>query len=59
MQKNNLLNQELRSFSKGILWVIFLSVLVNILTLSPTLYMLQLYDRVLISQDSQYHYSFY
>ena len=51
MQKNNLLNQELRSFSKGILWVIFLSVLVNILTLSPTLYMLQLYDRVLISQN--------
>jgi ATP-binding cassette subfamily C exporter for protease/lipase len=51
MLKTNPLHQELKHFSKGFLWIIILSIMVNILTLSPTLYMLQLYDRVLISQN--------
>ena len=45
------INQAMKRLSHILLWAGFFSILINVLTLSPTLYMLQLYDRVLISQN--------
>jgi ATP-binding cassette subfamily C exporter for protease/lipase len=41
------LTRHLWSFRKEFLWVGFFSMIANLLLLTPTLYMLQLYDRVL------------
>ena len=41
------LTRQLWSFRKEFLWVGFFSMIANLLLLTPTLYMLQLYDRVL------------
>ncbi len=41
------LTRQLWSFRKEFLWVGFFSMIANLLMLTPTLYMLQLYDRVL------------
>jgi len=45
------LTRSLLSFKKEFLWVGFFSLVANLLTLSPTLYMLQIFDRVMISQS--------
>jgi ATP-binding cassette subfamily C exporter for protease/lipase len=47
----SVINQAMKRLSHILLWAVFFSILINVLTLSPTLYMLQLYDRVLISQN--------
>ena len=38
-------------YRKPLLWVGFYSAVANFLAISPTLYMLQVYDRVMISQN--------
>jgi len=45
------LTQTLATFKREFLWVGLFSMLANLLMLSPTLYMLQVYDRVLLSQS--------
>ena len=45
------LKKVLFSFRREFLWVGFFSLVANLLMLSPTLYMLQIYDRVLASQS--------
>ena len=45
------LKKVLFSFRREFLWVGFFSLIANLLMLSPTLYMLQIYDRVLASQS--------
>ena len=45
------LTQTLVTFKREFLWVGLFSLLANLLMLSPTLYMLQVYDRVLLSQS--------
>ena len=45
------LTRSLLSFKKEFLWVGFFSLVANLLTLSPTLYMLQIFDRVMMSQS--------
>ena len=45
------LARVLRQFKREFIWVGLFSLLANLLMLSPTLYMLQIYDRVLISQS--------
>jgi ATP-binding cassette subfamily C exporter for protease/lipase len=45
------LKNVLFSFRREFLWVGFFSLIANLLMLSPTLYMLQIYDRVLASQS--------
>ena len=45
------LAQSLWSFRKEFVWVGFFSMVANILMLSPTLYMMQMYDRVLSSKS--------
>ena len=45
------LMMTLRSLRHDFMWVIFFSLVANLLTLTPTIYMLQLYDRVLASQS--------
>ncbi|TNJ36559.1 type I secretion system permease/ATPase [Chlorobaculum thiosulfatiphilum] len=45
------LTRHLWSFRKEFLWVGFFSMIANLLMLTPTLYMLQLYDRVLKGQS--------
>ena len=45
------LTRSLLSFKKEFLWVGFFSLVANVLTLSPTLYMLQIFDRVMMSQS--------
>lgn len=45
------LTQTLSHFKREFLWVGLFSLLANLLMLSPTLYMLQVYDRVLMSQS--------
>jgi ATP-binding cassette subfamily C exporter for protease/lipase len=49
--KRSELAKVLFSFRKEFLWVGIFSMIANILMLSPTLYMLQVYDRVLASQS--------
>lgn len=49
--KNSRLGSVLYSFRKEFLWVGFLSLIANLLMLTPTLYMLQVYDRVLLSRS--------
>ncbi len=55
MKPPNLANKTLASilysFRKEFLWVGIFSMIANLLMLSPTLYMLQIYDRVLASQS--------
>ncbi len=43
--------RSLIAFKKEFLWVGIFSLFANLLTLSPTLYMLQLFDRVMLSQS--------
>ena len=45
------LSRALYSFRREFLWVGIFSMIANVLMLSPTLYMLQVYDRVLMSQS--------
>jgi len=45
------LKKVLFGFRREFLWVGFFSLIANLLMLSPTLYMLQIYDRVLASQS--------
>jgi ATP-binding cassette subfamily C exporter for protease/lipase len=45
------LTQVIFSFRREFLWVGIFSMIANVLMLSPTLYMLQIYDRVLASQS--------
>jgi PrtD family type I secretion system ABC transporter len=47
------LEQALKSIRPIIFWVIFFSVFTNVLMLTGPIYMLQIYDRVLISQSIQ------
>ena len=49
--KESVLGQILWSFRKEFLWVGFFSLVANVLMLSPTIYMMQIYDRVLISKS--------
>lgn len=49
--KHSELAKTLFSFRHEFLWVGIFSMIANILMLSPTLYMLQIYDRVLTSQS--------
>ena len=41
----------LSAFKTEILWVVVFSLIANLLTLTPTLYMLQVFDRVMQSQN--------
>jgi ATP-binding cassette subfamily C exporter for protease/lipase len=45
------LGRVLLVFWKDFLWVALFSLIANVLTLSPTLYMLQIFDRVMTSQS--------
>lgn len=45
------LAQSVFAFRKEFLWVGFYSLVANLLTLAPTLYMLQIFDRVMLSQS--------
>ncbi len=45
------LTRMLLAFRKELLWVGAFSLVANLLTLAPTLYMLQLFDRVMLSQS--------
>ncbi len=46
------LSSLLRNFRKELLWAGVFSLIANLLTLTPTLYMLQVFDRVMISQSA-------
>ena len=50
-RKKTMLEDILWSFRREFLWVGFFSLVANILMLSPTIYMMQIYDRVLISRS--------
>lgn len=50
-KKNIGLKALLSSFKNIVLGIILLSVMINLLTLTPTLYMLQVYDRIMLSQS--------
>lgn len=50
-QKKPSLTRSLLAFKTEFLWVGLFSLVANILTLSPTLYMLQVFDRVMLSQS--------
>ncbi len=45
------LTRSLLAFKKEFFWVGVFSLVANVLTLSPTLYMLQVFDRVMLSQS--------
>ncbi len=45
------LTKLLLSFRKELLWVGVFSLIANLLTLTPTLYMLQVFDRIMLSQS--------
>lgn len=45
------LAQTLMSFRREFLWIGIFSMIANILMLSPTLYMLQIYDRIMVSRS--------
>ncbi len=45
------LNRSLWAFRKEFFWVGAFSLVANLLTLAPTLYMLQIFDRVMLSQS--------
>ncbi len=45
------LTQVLASFKREFIWVGLFSLLANLLMLTPTLYMLQIYDRIMLSQN--------
>ena len=46
---NNLATELLIAYRKEISWILVFSFIANVLLLSPTLYMMQVYDRVLMS----------
>ena len=50
-EKTDLLKTVLVKFKTELCCVFFFSLIVNLLTLTPTLYMMQIYDRVLLSQN--------
>ena len=45
------LGRSLLSFKREFIWVGVFSFFANLLMLSPTLYMLQVFDRVMLSQN--------
>lgn len=49
--KSSLIAGVFRQYGKDIAWVFVFSLLVNLLTLTPTLYMMQIYDRILMGQS--------
>ena len=49
-QHNSLLHM-LREFKTELIWVVVFSFIANLLTLTPTIYMLQVFDRVMQSQN--------
>lgn len=49
--QRNELAHVLMSFRREFLWIGIFSMIANVLMLTPTLYMLQIYDRILISQS--------
>ena len=49
--RTSLLGRSLLGFWREFLWVALFSLFANVLTLSPTLYMLQIFDRVMMSQS--------
>jgi ATP-binding cassette subfamily C exporter for protease/lipase len=49
--KSSSLTKSLMAFKKEFFWVGVFSMVANLLTLSPTLYMLQIFDRVMLSQS--------
>lgn len=51
LKQNNELAKTLLSFRREFVWVGIFSMIANILMLTPTLYMLQIYDRVMASQS--------
>lgn len=51
MIKSTIIKYIFQKYTKQILLIIILSLIANILMLVPTLYMLQIYDRILISQS--------
>ena len=48
-KSNNLATELLFAYRKEISWILVFSFIANVLILSPTLYMMQVYDRVLMS----------
>lgn len=51
LNKDNLLKRSFYDFWRELLWVGLLSFVANLLMLTPTLYMLQIYDRVMLSES--------
>jgi ATP-binding cassette subfamily C exporter for protease/lipase len=51
LSSGNSLLSNLLEFKRELFWVAAYSLVANALTLAPTLYMLQLYDRVMLSQS--------
>lgn len=49
---NNLALELLFAYRKEISWILIFSFIANVLMLTPTLYMMQVYDRVLIGQSN-------
>lgn len=49
--KRSEITQVLASFKREFIWVGLFSLLANLLMLTPTLYMLQIYDRIMLSQN--------
>ena len=49
---NNLALTLLFAYRKEISWILIFSFIANVLMLTPTLYMMQVYDRVLIGQSN-------
>ena len=49
--KHNSLLHMLREFKTELIWVVAFSFIANLLTLTPTIYMLQVFDRVMQSQN--------
>ena len=49
-QHNSLLHM-LSEFKTELIWVVVFSFIANLLTLTPTIYMLQVFDRVMQSQN--------
>ncbi len=52
MKRTTHLQQVLLTFKGGLIGVTLFSMVINLLMLAPTLYMLQIYDRVLASRNS-------
>jgi ATP-binding cassette subfamily C exporter for protease/lipase len=52
MKNNNLISQLARTYKQELLLALFFSAVANIMMLVPTLYMLQIYDRVMLSKST-------